>query len=210
MASGMASEEQEPSQRSHPLLDQLRGKQSLYSLLTCARPCGAAGIVYRLKAAPQPIKDGHSHLTPFCETLEAIFRHGLKREWVDVERKGMRVTGLVCFSVCASILPEPNSLFGLNRRDYWCWIEPLQDYYFNEKYDSVSVTVDPHLLLCTLLFTLRQNPLLRKMVQDIGQSHKVIVYVGGVCPLSHLILLGRYGHSRAVVGASSGFPCATS
>ena len=28
---------------------------------------------------------------------------------------------------------EPNSWFGLNRQDYWSWIEPLQDYYFNEK-----------------------------------------------------------------------------
>ncbi len=28
---------------------------------------------------------------------------------------------------------EPNSWFGLNKQDYWSWIEPLQDYYFNER-----------------------------------------------------------------------------
>ena len=31
------------------------------------------------------------------------------------------------------VIIEPNSWFGINRQDYWSWIEPLQDYYFNEK-----------------------------------------------------------------------------
>ena len=39
----------------------------------------AAGIVHLLKTSSQPIKDGHCHLIPFCETLESIFRDGLKR-----------------------------------------------------------------------------------------------------------------------------------
>jgi len=46
---------------------------------------------------------------------------------------------------------EPNSWFGLNRQDYWSWIEPLQDYYFNEK----------------------QNPLLRDVVNVVTSSTKV-------------------------------------
>lgn len=39
----------------------------------------SAGFV-RLKAGSSPILDGQGHLVPFCETLEAIFRHGLKRK----------------------------------------------------------------------------------------------------------------------------------
>ena len=49
------------------------------------------------------------------------------------------------------LVPEPNSWFGLNKQDYWSWIEPLQDYYFNEK----------------------QNPLLRQVVGAIAASPKV-------------------------------------
>ncbi|CAI8039463.1 Peptidyl-tRNA hydrolase ICT1, mitochondrial [Geodia barretti] len=80
-----------------------------------------AGVLHRLKTSPQPIQDGTLHLIPFCETLELVFRHGLK---------------------------QPNSWFGLNKQDYWSWIEPLQDYYFNEK----------------------QNPLLRDAVQEVCAS----------------------------------------
>eukprot|EP00731_Ephydatia_muelleri_P029417 Em0020g1061a len=88
---------------SSPLLDKLRG------------------ILHLLKVAPQPIKDGSYHLVPLCETLEDVFKNGLK---------------------------QPNSWFGLNPQDYWSWIEPLQDYYFNTK----------------------QNPILRKMVNEVAES----------------------------------------
>lgn len=45
-------------------------------------------------------------------------------------------------------LKQPNSWFGLNPQDYWSWIEPLQDYYFNTK----------------------QNPILRKMANEVAES----------------------------------------
>lgn len=99
-------ERDSPSLGSHPLLDELRG------------------VLRRLKCTPQPIRDGHDHLVPFCESLEAVFRSGLK---------------------------HPNSWFGLNKQDYWAWIEPLQDYYFNEK----------------------QNPLLRDVVTAVASSTKL-------------------------------------
>ncbi|CAI8039459.1 Peptidyl-tRNA hydrolase ICT1, mitochondrial, partial [Geodia barretti] len=92
-----------PESSQHPLLQELNG------------------VLHRLKTSPQPIQDGTLHLIPFCETLELVFRHGLK---------------------------QPNSWFGLNKQDYWSWIEPLQDYYFNEK----------------------QNPLLRDAVQEVCAS----------------------------------------
>ena len=56
-----------------------------------------------------------------------------------------------CRQKCVFDVTEPNSWFGLNRQDYWSWIEPLQDYYFNEK----------------------QNPLLRQVVAAIAASPKV-------------------------------------
>lgn len=79
------------------------------------------GILNLLKKASQPIRDGSYHLTPLCEILEGVFKDGLK---------------------------QPNSWFGFNPQDYWSWIEPLQDYYFNTK----------------------QNPILRKMVNEIAES----------------------------------------
>ena len=71
--------------------------------------------------ATQPVKDGDSHLVPFCETLESIFRNGLKRKYYVVTT----TYDILCI--------EPNSWFGLNKQDYWSWIEPLQDYYYNQK-----------------------------------------------------------------------------
>ena len=60
---------------------------------------------------------------------------------------------MACCYRCVPFV-EPNSWFGLNKLDYWSWIEPLQDYYFNEK----------------------QNPLLRQVVAAIAASPKVTVY----------------------------------
>lgn len=57
----------------------------------------------------------------------------------------------IVFPVVVVVVLEPNSWFGLNKQDYWSWIEPLQDYYFNEK----------------------QNPLLRQVVDAISSSPKV-------------------------------------
>lgn len=98
-------------QASHSLLDELRG------------------VLHRLKSSSHPIQDGHTHLIPLCESLEAVLRTGLK---------------------------QPNSWFGLNKQDYWSWIEPLQDYYFNEK----------------------QNPLLRQIVVSVVSSAKLRTVVG--------------------------------
>ena len=39
-----------------------------------------AGIVHQLKERGEPVRDGADHLIPFCETLEAILRQGLKSE----------------------------------------------------------------------------------------------------------------------------------
>ena len=44
------------------------------------------------------------------------------------QRSGNEIGTMLFF-----LLPDPNSWFGLNKQDYWAWIEPLQDYYFNEK-----------------------------------------------------------------------------
>ena len=64
---------------SHPLLQELSGEQrpSLLQPLVAVPP---AGTLHRLKTTPQPIRDGHPHLIPFCESLELVFRHGLKRK----------------------------------------------------------------------------------------------------------------------------------
>lgn len=73
--------------------------------------------------ATQPVKDGDTHLVPFCETLESIFRNGLKRKYSIIN-----IT--ISYNV---VFIEPNSWFGLNKQDYWSWIELLQDYYYNQK-----------------------------------------------------------------------------
>ena len=39
-----------------------------------------AGLLRRLQQSAQPITDGRDHLVVLCETIEAIFRKGLKRE----------------------------------------------------------------------------------------------------------------------------------
>ena len=79
-----------------------------------------------MQQSSQPIKDGHDHLVVLCETVETIFRKGLKRKPSirhrvdDVFVNGIDMT-------------EPNSWFGLNKQDYWCWIQTLPDYYFLDK-----------------------------------------------------------------------------
>ena len=85
------------------------------------------GVLHRLKSSSHPIQDGHTHLIPLCESLEAVLRTGLKREPASLSGGGRDVD-------VVALSPEPNSWFGLNKQDYWSWIEPLQDYYFNEKY----------------------------------------------------------------------------
>ncbi|XP_022092606.1 uncharacterized protein LOC110980329 [Acanthaster planci] len=55
-------------------------------------------VLLRLKEAKQPIADSNSDLQVLCETVECILRKGLKK---------------------------PGSLFGLYKRDYWCWMESL-------------------------------------------------------------------------------------
>lgn len=45
----------------------------------------SAGLLRRLKGTVQPIKDGHEHLVLLCETVEAIYRKGLKSK----RHKGM-------------------------------------------------------------------------------------------------------------------------
>ena len=47
-----------------------------------------AGCVKDLHANPKPIRDHDETLQPFCETLELIFRKGLKRKLC---------TTLICF-----------------------------------------------------------------------------------------------------------------
>ncbi|XP_064406493.1 uncharacterized protein LOC135351436 [Halichondria panicea] len=102
---------EESSVKTHTLVEELRG------------------IVLRLRGSDCPVVDNSDHLTPLCETLEAILRHGLKK---------------------------PNTWFGFNKQDYWSWIEPLQDYYFNQK----------------------ENPLLREVVLTVAKSRKCRSVVG--------------------------------
>ncbi|XP_077980111.1 uncharacterized protein LOC144435389 [Glandiceps talaboti] len=64
------------------------------------------GILLKLKDEKQAIRDSHPKVKQLCETLENILRKGLK---------------------------QPGSLFGLNKRDYWCWIEALPNYTWNDK-----------------------------------------------------------------------------
>ena len=73
---------------SHPLLSELKGKLSsvaatikyflnlvLFFLLIFLQPLG---VIRKIKLCQQPVTDGKEHLIPLCETLEAIFRNGLK------------------------------------------------------------------------------------------------------------------------------------
>lgn len=65
---------------SHPLLRKLSGEwQRLLSCPLLVASLSLAGVLHRLKTTAQPVRDGHYHLIPFCETLELVFRHGLKR-----------------------------------------------------------------------------------------------------------------------------------
>ncbi|XP_077862116.1 uncharacterized protein LOC100366731 [Saccoglossus kowalevskii] len=64
------------------------------------------GIILSLKNEKQIMKDCNPKVQLFCETLEKIYRKGLK---------------------------QPGSIFGLIRRDYWCWIEALPHYTWNDK-----------------------------------------------------------------------------
>ncbi|XP_038065298.1 uncharacterized protein LOC119735604 [Patiria miniata] len=55
-------------------------------------------VLLRLKENKQPITDGDPDLLILCDTMECILRKGLKK---------------------------PGSLFGLYKRDYWCWMESM-------------------------------------------------------------------------------------
>ncbi|XP_078592779.1 uncharacterized protein LOC144871314 [Branchiostoma floridae x Branchiostoma japonicum] len=65
-------------------------------------------ILKKLKEEPKPITDYCVLLKPLCETLERILRKGLK---------------------------QPGSLFGINKRDYWSWMESTPNYVCNDKYN---------------------------------------------------------------------------
>ena len=94
-----------PGVMSHPLLDELKGHCCKFlrvcfgqgRTLICDFP--SAGLIGRLKAASQPIQDGHSHLVPFCETLELIFRNGLKRKARGAFSVDCSVRGITKFRV---------------------------------------------------------------------------------------------------------------
>ncbi|XP_014665008.1 PREDICTED: uncharacterized protein LOC106807235 [Priapulus caudatus] len=64
------------------------------------------GLVLLLRNEKEPIRDHNSFLQQFSETLEEIFRRGLKH---------------------FVFLAEPGAIFGFNKRDYWNWIESLPD-----------------------------------------------------------------------------------
>ncbi|XP_033630374.1 uncharacterized protein LOC117292447 [Asterias rubens] len=55
-------------------------------------------VLLSLKEGKQPVTDSDPDLQVLCETLECILRKGLKK---------------------------PGSVFGLYKRDYWCWMESL-------------------------------------------------------------------------------------
>ena len=38
------------------------------------------GLLRRLQQSTQPVKDGGDHVIVLCETIEAVFRKGLKRK----------------------------------------------------------------------------------------------------------------------------------
>ncbi|XP_072044404.1 uncharacterized protein [Amphiura filiformis] len=68
------------------------------------------GILQKLREDDKPIRDSNPDLQRLCDTIESIFRKGLKK---------------------------PGSLFGLYNRDYWCWIESLPNYLFNERLNPI-------------------------------------------------------------------------
>ncbi len=83
---------EEASRSSHPLLDELRGiisavvsdperykGLSVSPLPPLLPPPPPAGVLHCLRCTAQPVRDGHDHLVPLCETLEMVFRDGLKR-----------------------------------------------------------------------------------------------------------------------------------
>ena len=76
--------ESSPDFFSNPLLTKLRGCFFVKIVLCRVTFHVHTGLVHLLKNSPQPIKDGHFHLLPFCETLETIFRDGLKRACLSV------------------------------------------------------------------------------------------------------------------------------
>ena len=69
--------------RSHVLVVD-KDPSSLLSLIVCLKyiSCSSipSGVTRKIKLGQQPITDGKEHLIPLCETLEAIFRKGLKSE----------------------------------------------------------------------------------------------------------------------------------
>lgn len=127
------------------------------------------GLFARLKLTPQPIRDGHAHLVPFCESLEAAFRDGLK---------------------------QPNSWWGFNKQDYWCWIEPLQDYYFNQRKNP---------LFSQLVNEINSAPNIRSL-QGRGRSfiRAALRYKLITVPIEHLVknikLTQYWYHSHSIIG----------
>ena len=65
---------------SHPLLQELSSESLSLSpsLVTRAAASLLTGLLHRLRTTPRPVRDRQPHLTPFCETVELVLRHGLK------------------------------------------------------------------------------------------------------------------------------------
>ena len=54
----------------------------------------STGVISKIKLGQQPVTDGKEHLIPLCETLEAIFRNGLK----SVLFMQVLVASMACFN----------------------------------------------------------------------------------------------------------------
>lgn len=75
-SSSSSEEPEDTPSLSHPLLEEMKGKGlDSYSVSYHCLP----GLLSRLKMVGQIIHDGSPHLVPFCETIESVFRNGLKR-----------------------------------------------------------------------------------------------------------------------------------
>ena len=77
--SSSSEDNEETSSLSHPLLEEMKGNNrtdmTRFKYLTLYQ-----GLLSRLKMVGRKIQDGCPHLVPFCETIESVFRHGLKRK----------------------------------------------------------------------------------------------------------------------------------
>lgn len=79
-SSSSSEEPEDTPSLSHPLLEEMKGKglDSYSDSFSLSYHC-LSGLLSRLKMVGQTIHDGSPHLVPFCETIESVFRNGLKR-----------------------------------------------------------------------------------------------------------------------------------